>query len=976
MKNIISAIWKNISTRVWLIVTSVLLVLAIVVSSLASTLLYGTVASFLGGQRIVYADDDSEGMAYQTDEGYEDNKSALAMGNAVNERITDEGMVLLKNENALPLSKGAKISVFGKNSVNLAYGGSGSGGGSTEGAKTIYDSLSAAGFTYNTALKNFYESNKSGSGRPSNPAIENAGVVGLATGETPVANYDASLKASFSEYADAALVVVTRAGGEGWDLPRTMRNTSGARSDSDHYLQLDQNETELLQMVCSSGFEHVIVLVNAANAMELGFLDDPSHYAYNEKIDGAILMGMPGSSGVMSLGRILNGEANPSGHLVDTYVRDLTKDPTYVNFGDNVQNGSSNIYVSGGKNTDYRFVDYEEGIYVGYRYYETRALTDGEEWYKKAVVYPFGYGLSYTSFEYKLNNKTEAETPLDNNLFEVEVEVENTGSVKGKAVVQLYASAPYTSGQIEKSAKTLVGFVKTKILEPGQSETVKIEVDPYYIASYDYNDANGNNFKGYELDAGNYTFYVSKDAHTVVETFTKTLSAGLRYENSTVNAEVTVENLYSDGVTASDYMLESVMTRANWDGSFPTTPTNQSREASEQLIDEIADRTHNDPNASKYTDMPTFGAALPVIDTVTDENGNKTDVYLQLKNLAGADFNDERWEQLLNALTTEEMNNLVLNAAFNTAAIEKIGKPLTTDSDGPVGWVNFMIQGFVQGCAYASECLIAQTWNVDLAYDMGVSVGNESLIGSGSVTYTGWYAPAMNIHRSAFGGRNFEYYSEDCLLSGRMGASVVKGAKSKGVITYIKHFAVNEQETDRDTNGLVTWLTEQSLREIYLRPFEITVKEGETTGVMSSFNRIGARWTGGDYRLLTSILRNEWGFEGAVICDFNMSSYMNTKQMAYAGGDLNLANTPMRTREWSDASSSADMTVLRRCVKNILFATANSNAINREIAGYKMPVWQVVMILVDCAIVVGCSVWGALVIRKALKKKEDNSSVE
>lgn len=971
MKKIFSAIWRSKHSRIWCIIASAVLVLVILVSSLASTVLYSTVASFLGGQRIVYADGDSNGLAYQTDEGYNDNKSAVEMGDKVNQTVTDEGMVLLKNAGALPLKEGAKVSVFGKNSVNLAYGGSGSGGGSNTDAKTIYDSLESAGFAYNTQLKTFYESAKSGSGRPGNPAIENSGVVGLATGETSVDKYDATLKASFSSYSDAALVVITRVGGEGWDLPRTMQGADGARNTTDHYLQLDKNETDLLRMVCSSGFGHVIVLVNAANAMELGFLDDTSHYAYNEKIDGAILIGLPGNSGIMSLGRILKGEVNPSGHLVDTYVRDLTKDPSYNNFGDNFQTGSSNRYTSGGSATDYRYVDYEEGIYVGYRYYETRALTDGEEWYKNSVVYPFGYGLSYTTFKYELKNKEELEEQsLGKDKFTVEVQVTNTGAdYDGKAVVQLYASAPYTEGGIEKSAKVLVGFAKTDLIKKGgHSYTVEIEVDPYYLASYDYNDANGNHIKGYELENGEYSFYVSTDAHTAVETFTKTLNEDIYYRNDPVTG-TEVNNLYSNNdLTASDYMLESVMSRNGWT-NFPTPPTNEEREVSAQLTAAFADKTHNNPEAASYTSMPTTGANLPVIDTETDEDGNVTEIFLQLKNLAGAEYDDGRWTQLLDALTIGDMNDMALNAAFQTRKVESIGKPMTIDTDGPVGWVNFMIQGFVSGCAYASECLIAQTWNTDLAYDVGVSVGNESLIGSGVDQYTGWYAPAMNIHRSAFGGRNFEYYSEDGFLSGKMAASEVKGARSKGVITYIKHFAVNEQETDRDSNGLVTWLTEQAMREIYLKPFEIAIKEGASLGVMSSFNRIGTKWTGGDYRLLTTILRNEWGFKGAVICDFNMSSYMNTKQMAYAGGDLNLANTPMRTKEWADNSSAADITILRQCSKNILYATANSNAINREVAGYALPVWQIVMIAVDCVLVAGLAVWGVFAVRGALKKE-------
>lgn len=971
MKNFFSEIWKKTGSRVWLIVTAALLVLCVVVAVLASTMFWSTLSSVFGGRRIVYADDgDSEGLAYQTDEGYENKAASVEAGNRVNETITDEGMVLLKNEEgALPLAEGAKISVFGKNSVEIAYGGTGSGGGDYTDADDIYDSLEAAGFVTNDALRSFYENDsRSGSGRSDNPSIENAGVDSLDTGETPVSMYDDDLKSTFSDYSDAALVVITRISGEGWDLP-TIENRDDEGLVARHYLSLDRNERALLDMVCSSGFDHVILVINSANAMELGFLEDETDEAYHDEIDGAVLMGLPGSSGVMSLGRILSGEVTPSGHLVDTCVSDLTADPTFENFGSNAQNGSSNRYTSGGADSNYYFVDYEEDIYVGYRYYETRALEDGEEWYDDAVVYPFGYGMSYAEFGYTLESSAEVE--LGSEPFTVEVNVENTSDTySGKAVVQIYASAPYEANGIPKAHKVLAGFAKTGELEPGDDETVEITVDPYYFASYDMSGDGG-----YVLESGEYTFYVSTDAHTPVCTISGTLAADIRYETDPHNEGAVVENRYSDDdITASDYALKSVMKRGEWESTYPSAPTADDRAASAELIAALDDRSHNNPEAGTYTTMPELGAALPVMDVETDEDGNETPIYLQLKNLAGADYGDERWESLLNALTVDQMNDMILNAAFNTAAIEHIGKPLTTDSDGPVGWVNFMLQGFVPGCAYASECLIAQTWNVDLAYDMGVSVGNESLVGSGSAIYTGWYAPAMNIHRSAFGGRNFEYYSEDPFLSGKLAASVAEGARSKGVITYIKHFAVNEQETDRDSNGLVTWLTEQAMREIYLKPFEICVKEGGTLGVMSSFNRIGVKWTGGDYRLLTEILRGEWGFEGAVICDFNSSSYMNTKQMAYAGGDLNLANTPMRTRVWADSSSAADVTVLRNCAKNILFATANSNAINRDIAGYRMPVWQVVMIVVICVIVAGLAVWGVFAVRGALKAAKSKPS--
>lgn len=953
MKDIFLTIWRKVHSRVWFIVTCVILVLSIVIGSVASTALYPLVNSVLPGERPVYAEDDGSGAGFELDAGYETANKSIETANAVNERVVDEGMVLLKNNDALPLKAGSKISVFGKNSVDIAYGGTGSGGGKTEGAPTVKDSLEDAGFSVNTTLWNFYTNNgASGNGRSENPAIENGGVNHLETGETAQSRYTDAVKASYNNFKDAALIVFTRISGEGWDLPKD-------------YLTLDQNEQDLVTAVCGAGFEHVIVLLNAANPIEAGFIKD------NDKIDGALIIGLPGFSGINSLGKILKGDVNPSGHTVDTYDRDHSVTPANANFGNHgVDNG--NRYTVDGANQDYYYVDYEEGIYVGYRYYETRGLND-EEWYNSQVAYPFGFGLSYSTFEYEIVDKSSITSTLTKDKFSVTVKVSNTDNVAGKAVVQIYAAAPYTPGEIEKSAKVLVGFAKTEEIRAKSDSTVTIEIDPYYLASYDHKDLNKNDNKGYELDDGTYTFYVSTDAHTSIDTFTKTLDSDIIYDKDPVTG-TDVDNLYTDNAEAkfnSDYMLESVLSRNDWEGTAPTTPTAEDKAVTAELISILRDRTENNPNT--YTTGITTGENLPVIGTETDEDGKEVDVYLQLKNLYGVEYDDSNgndyWNKLLNAVTVDEMNSLVLEGAFRSAAIEKIGKALTIDSDGPVGWTNFMIQGFRFGCAYASETLIGQTWSEELAKAVGVSVGNEGLFGNGTQSYTGWYAPGANIHRSQFGGRNFEYFSEDPFLTGKMAAAEAGGAKSKGIVTYMKHFAVNEQETNRDTNGLVTWLNEQSLREIYLKQFEIAVKESGTLGIMSSFNRVGAVWAGGDYRLLTTILRNEWGFKGSVICDFNMQSYMDLKQMAYAGGDLNLANTPLRMRVWAKADSNDDMNVLRNCTKNILYAYANSNAVNRDVIGYLMPVWQMVMIIVICVLIAGCGVWGVFAVRGALKPK-------
>ncbi len=988
------------AVRLWAIIGGALLLVFTLVSVLSTTVFYELLKSTIGGNRAVRGDGET---AYKAD--YATKAEAYAAANELNEKVNEEGIVLLKNENgALPLKKGAKVNVFGKNSVNLVYGGSGSGAGSTDGRKTLYQSLEAAGISYNQTLKAFYEDDTeqgSGAKRPSNPPIENSGVF-LTTGETPIEKYSDSLWNSCAdEEIEVALIVISRIGGEGFDLPRNMKNKAGtgavdgANAD-DHYLQLDNNERALVKKVCSlENIKHVIVLINSSAAFELGFLDDAGHYAYDKKIDGALWIGGPGNSGIMALGRVLTGEVNPSGRLVDTYARDFTRDPTFKNIGNNMLTEKKGKYVVSGdqymesasKSYPYYFVDYEEGIYVGYRYYETRGYTEGDgaisdyavkgttttawnSWYSASVVFPFGYGLSYTSFEQKILNKSELEkASLSKDSFTVRVEVKNVGSSAGKEVVELYATAPYTDGGIEKSHKVLCGFAKTPMLYPeseaGENKpsscVIEITVDPYDIASYDYSDANGNGFCGYELEKGDYVFSLSKNAHTAIETVTLALEKDLKYEKDPVT-DYSVENRFDgideelSSVTVKDTQRKG-MSRTDFDGTFPTTRTESDRTASAELISSLKSTDSKNPEVSSY-EKPKQA-----------EKAAESDI--RLSEMRGLDYNDEKWEKLLSAITFADMLTMVENGNFKSPAISYIGKPETLESDGPVGFVNFMdLTGkYYDTCSYASECVIAATWNKELVKKVGESIGNEGIFGNekGDKTpYSGLYAPGVNIHRSPFGGRNFEYFSEDGFLSGELAAAEIAGAKEKGVYMYVKHFAVNEQETHRDSNGLVTWLTEQSMREVYLKPFEKAVKNGGTTAVMSSFNRIGTTWAGGDYRLLTEVLRNEWGFKGTVISDFNLSVYMNAAQMHYAGGDLNL--TTMPDNRWTaDPTSAADSFVLRRSVKNVLYTVANSCAMNGEVKGYRLPLWTELLIIADCVILLGIIVWGFLVIRKAIK---------
>ena len=926
--------------RVWFAVTVSMIAVMVTVLVLAN-IFYDIIKIVLGRQIRIYADSDYVAM-YEPESV--SKADALRRANETTELICEEGFTMLKNDGALPLEHGARISIFGKNSVNLVYNGSGSGGKNNDSAVTLYQSLRSAGFKVNDVLESFYKNNyRSGPARDGNPAIE-AGVEVLSTAETPYSYYSADVIESYSRYNDAAVIVFSRIGGEGFDLPRT-----SADDASRHYLELDPNEIELVKKVTSAGFEKVIVLVNSLSVMELGWVEDGTY----GKIDAAFYIGGPGNSGINALGSILCGDVNPSGHTVDTWAGDLLLDRARVNFGNN-GSADGNAYTVNGERKYFNFVDYEEGIYVGYRYYETRGAAD-EEWYNRNVVYPFGHGLSYTEFSQEITATNIGDSSDWNNNKDVELEitvsVTNTGDVAGKDVVQLYVTAPYYDGKIEKSEVVLVDFLKTDELAPGQTKQYKLIFEPYDFASYDYNDANGNGFCGYELDKGEYMFSIRADAHTVTDSITTFLEsdAGFLKDGSTGEDVI---NRYDD----ADDQLGSVLSRSDWTGTMPQQRGTEEREIDEAFIAMLNERTSNNPNT--YTDMP-----------LTSQS-TELDMFSLVYAEDYKGYEDERWDELLNALSVSEMAGLYNHGAFQTNSILHIGKMMTIDADGPYGFTNFIgdTTTIFGTCSYASEVILASTWNIELAREMGRCIGEEGLWGTsengGGTPYSGWYAPGANIHRTPFGGRNGEYFSEDGLLSGKMAASEISGAAEKGVYCYIKHFAVNEQETSRQ--GLCTWLTEQALREIYLKPFELAVKEGKTTAVMSSFNRIGTKWTGGDYRLLTEILRGEWGFTGMVICDFNTetSQYMNPKQMIYAGGDLNLTTTEYWTG--FNENNAGDVAMLRRAAKNVLYTVSCSNAMNAPVKCYLPPLWVWLLSGAGILILVGLFIWGVFAVKKAV----------
>ncbi len=984
--------------KVWLIATAVLLVIAITANVvLLKVPIAGNSFNLLfGGERAILAEGDS-GTVYEQENSTKETVLKAAQDFVI--EVEKEGITLLKNqEQALPLTGGAKVSVFGKNSVNIVTSGSGSASSNSSAAgNTLYDSLTAAGISFNPTLKKFYEdSGKSGGGRPDNPAMTSGQrLSGYATGETPVASYTSDVTGSYAEYGDAAIVVVSRIGGEGFDLPRTMatdftyaKAVAGAEAADSHYLELDANEKALLAHV-KEHFSKVIVLLNVGTTMEMGEVQK------DQDVDAVVWMGFPGATGVMAVGQVLTGKMtdgtafSPSGHTVDTWAADFTEDPTWYNTG---VYGSEfgNRYLYNGEKTDFAFVNYMEGIYVGYRYWETRGYEEARAdasstWYQDHVVYPFGYGLSYTTFDWDVQFGKADGSALDpNGTIDVTVKVKNTGSYAGKDVVQLYYSAPYhyDGPAIEKPYVVLGDFVKTKLLAPGEEETVKLSLKAADMKSYDYADANENGFKGYEMEAGAYTVFVSANAHEPRAQAVYSLAEGVQFaaEKDKWGKDVAVVNQFDD-VSAGifgDWTYASFITRKNFAGTVPAAYMDDSeRTLTDALMDALKasiKRKYSADDAGKPWEVTgvTYGdpvnGKLSLKAMLKDESG---------KDVGYVDFEDPRWETLLNEITLDEMKTLVGYGAFRTNPVSGVdgivNKPMTTDADGPSGFTSFLSESVIYNtCAYQAECVMGATWNVDLAKRMGELVGEEGLVGNekgDGLPYTGWYSPAVNIHRSPFAGRNWEYYSEDGVLSGKFAAKVIEGAAAKGVYCYVKHFAVNDQETDREYNGILVWANEQAMREIYLKPFEIAVKTADVrvNGMMSSFNRIGMTWAGGSYPLLTAVLRGEWGARGPVITDYSLNTYTHVDEMIRAGGDLFLTQD---AKSFNKADDATQITLLRNATKNILYAVVNSNAMGADIIGYQRPVWQNVMFGIDAGLIVLFALGAFLAFRKAKKLKQ------
>ena len=858
----------------------------------------------------------------------------------VNE-ITADGVVLAKDEGGiLPVASGSKLNVFGWASTNPCYGGTGSGALNTAYPVTdLLTGLHNAGIETNEELSKFYTDYKAD--RPSVGMVAQDWTLP----EPNVSLYTDEMMENAKAFSDTAMVVITRVGGEGADLPTDMASVvdgswirrvaqaygsergtayyNGTYDDSlnegndwdkgDHFLQLSNREEDLLDLV-TANFDNVILVYNGANAFQMDFLKD------YPQIKGVLLCPGTGQSGFEGFGKVVSGEVNPSGRTVDTYVSNLKNAPWWNNFGDfkytNTEELNSDSSFFDPEGTTPSFVNYVEGIYVGYKFYET-AADEGLINYDDEVVFPFGYGLSYTSFTKEMSGITNDGTSLN-----FTVTVTNTGSVAGKDVVEIYSNPPYTNGGIEKSSANLLDFAKTNELAPGESQTIEFSIPVEDLASYDYQ-TNGC----YVLEAGDYVISANDDSHNVADSQTYTVASDIVYNESNKRG--------SDAVAATNEFdfAEGEITYLSRADGFANYAEATAAPATYEMTDEqkaAFDNAHTYTEAGYQNDDDANAADI----TTGAKNG------LKLVDLRGVDYNDAKWDQLLDQMTIDEMQQTIGFGGYQTAAVSSIEKVRTNDCDGPAS-INNNFTG-VGSVGFPAATLIGMTWDKELAYAFGDSIGEMA----NEMDTSGWYGPAMNIHRTAFAGRNFEYYSEDGVLSGRMASNAILGAQEHGVYAYMKHFALNDQEGNR-TSMAATWSNEQAIREIYLKPFELSVKDADCHAVMSSFNYIGTRWAGGCKELLKNVLRGEWGFVGFVETDyFGVYGYMTADQGVRNGCDLMLCTTGNDFNTVTVLTNSSKQ-ALREASKNILYTVVNSRAYAAENLNPGMAKWEIIMIGAD-----------------------------
>ena len=855
----------------------------------------------------------------------------------VAEEIMEDGIVLLKNESLLPLNETKKLNIFGWESINPAYGGAGSGG-----INDLYDIVSLnqglenAGFSINQELVDFY--NNYGADDPEMSIQKQSWTLP----EPPVDTYSDELIKSAKEYSDVAVVVLSRKAGEGHnDIPMDVRkaaydNNSDEYDDfpeGEHYLQLSQTERDMVDMVCSN-FDNVIVIYNGANQFELGFADE------YPQIKSVVWCPGTGNVGFNALGKVFSGEVNPSGKTPDTFIYDMTTAPwwnnaektEYTNLADmaveGMNAGTAQVYAPA-------FTNYVEGIYVGYKYYET-AAQEGAIDYDKTVQYPFGYGLSYTEFEQKMGELEEKDGQIS-----VDVEVTNTGDVAGKDVVEVYYNTPYSNGGIEKSSANLIVFAKTDQHQPGKSQIVTVTFSIEDMASYDENNA-----KAYVLEKGDYVISINSDSHTVLDQKTYTADKDVVYkgENKRASDDTAATNVFEDAKGDVTYL-----SRADHFANYEeATAAPASAELGEPYVSEY----HLNSNFDKTTYLNDEDVML----TTGADNG------LTLADMRDADYDDPRWEKLLDQLTVDEMANMIAMAGYQTAAMDSVGKVATLDFDGPAA-INNNFTG-VGSIGFPIEVVVASTWNKELAQAWGEYMGKISQ----EMGAEGWYAPGMNTHRTAFGARNYEYFSEDGVLAGNMGANAVEGARKYGVYSYIKHFALYEG----NAKMVSVWSNEQAIREIYLKPFEISVKQGGANAVMVSWSFLGDKWTGECSNLMNTVLRDEWGFRGMALTDFfrnNGHGFMNADAALANGVDAMLSTFNGEENNVANPEHPTSVLQMRNACKNVMYTVVSSWAYDGEHEETGMENWKKAGIGIDIVIALFMAGMEVLVIRGYKKRK-------
>lgn len=851
--------------------------------------------------------------------------------------IEREGITLLQNNDGmLPLAAG-NINVFGWASTNPIYGGTGSGALSDAYDTTsLLDGLHNAGYRTNDELTKFYTDYSTERGVIAVTAAD------WTLPEPPADTYTDSLINDAKDFSDTAMIVIGRVGGEGLDLPTDMNADGVTYNDNSsdyqdfpegsHYLELSQSEKNMIDLVAAN-FENVVLIYNGANAFEFGFLND------YPQIKSVLWAPHPGQAGFTALGEVLTGDVNPSGRTADTFVGDLTQTPNWNNFGAFQYDNVSEFEVESARGVrSPKFVNYVEGIYVGYRFYET-AAAEGLIDYDATVTYPFGYGLSYTTFSQQMGDVTYADGVVS-----FDVTVTNAGDTAGKDVVEVYYNPPYINGGIEKATANLVAYEKTGELAPGESETGRIEFDDDDMASYDYQHA-----KAYVLEAGDYTVSINENSHDVIDSATVNVPETIAYDSdsNTHNGDAIVATNVFDDAEGDVTYLSRANGFANYDEAT-AAPTDYS------MSDDVKSTFYNignyDPAEFDNADdqMPTTGA----------DNG------LRLVDLRGVDYDDAQWGQLLDQLTFDEMDNIIANGGYQNAAIKSIGKIRLSDVDGPAALKDNFTG--VSSIGLPSNIALACSWNKDLARQYGETIGDMAH----EMQVSGWYAPSINNHRSAFGGRNFEYFSEDPVLTAGLATEQVLGAADRGVYAFTKHFALNEQETER--NGqLCTWSNEQAIREIYLRPFEEVVKaDGDAQAMMGAFNYIGNTYASAHVGLNQTVLRKEWGFKGMLETDYFSGlnyGYQTADQAIRGYTDIMLASTET-TNHVTDHSATS-VIAMRRAAHNILYTAVNSWRYADGEPADPMPAWQIAMIMAD--VVLGVALVGleAIAIRRFASRR-------